>query len=922
MGIRHTTARKRWSAAILCLALGAPVVTGHPDPRHAAPAEPAAPAQPWMERLDPIARRLVEAPYLTEQERAEKRIFFGVWEADDLITPHRQAEAALRTWDLTAPILLERAEADEPMRRLRAQAALHRGECDLALEYVEGLDDVASARIRAEALWWLGRHEESREVVDAVRDQWITGAFESAPDLTEAARCLSLRARLRGLGAAEYQTIMGILAEVGQRIDRTYWPAKLAEAEVLVEKSNRQEAGEALQEVLSLNPRCSEAWYLLGRLTAESYNFEAADSVVASLNEIHPQHPLARLITARSALVQGFARQADGEVTAVVRAFPQQREALALRAAVQAAYFDEDGLWVALDDFDRLSPGLAYAHYTAGVQLSRDRQYGQSADVLGEAIRREPTWPAPQTELGLMELQSGRDDEALRVLRQVIAMDRFNARALFSLRLLEDLQNYETVESEHFLVRYDPETSDRALAVEMLPYLERIHEDITEAFAHDPGRPTTIELMPNHERFGVRITGMPQIHTIAASTGPVIAMESPRNGPGHWGTYDWERTLRHEYVHTVTLSQTNYRIPHWFTEAAAVWAEDRPRDYTTVMMLTEAWRAGRLFDLDAINWAFVRPERPEDRPLAYAQGHWMFEFLIERYGREAMLALMDQYALGFPEELAIPEALNVSRTEFFEQFSAWATEQVRSWGMDPQPSLADLIHSHREELAMTSPEYAEAARSRAELMGEVVRQAMLQPMDRPRRLVADFFSRLPHPALPEPRVTDETLQTWSERYPDQPDVLLERIKALKGEQPIVPAEALPLIERYLALRPVDVTPHRWLAAYHLDAGDAAAAIESLAELDLREQSTGIFAIEMARQHRNGSRYAEALADAERALLIEPFNAAYREFAATVAIQAGEIRAARRHLEALALIEPDRPQHQRRLEALSKLESSG
>ena len=63
-------------------------------------------------------------------------------------------------------------------------------------------------------------------------------------------------------------------------------------------------------------------------------------------------------------------------------------------------------------------------------------------------------------------------------------------------------------------------------------------------------------------------------------------METPREGGGRRvGLYDWLRVVRHEYTHTITLSRTNNRIPHWFTEACAVSQEPGPRDFDTCKML-------------------------------------------------------------------------------------------------------------------------------------------------------------------------------------------------------------------------------------------------------------------------------------------------------------------------------------------------
>src|SRR6185503_18890008 len=119
---------------------------------------------------------------------------------------------------------------------------------------------------------------------------------------------------------------------------------------------------------------------------------------------------------------------------------------------------------------------------------------------------------------------------------------------------------------------------DQVVAELMTAPLEKIHATVAGRFEHQPAQKTVIELMPDHKRFAVRITGMPWIHTLAACTGPVIAMEVPSEGTPdkHLGPFDWPRVLQHEYTHTITLSQTRNRVPHWLTEAAAVSMEGSP----------------------------------------------------------------------------------------------------------------------------------------------------------------------------------------------------------------------------------------------------------------------------------------------------------------------------------------------------------
>ncbi|CAN0589271.1 unnamed protein product, partial [Laminaria digitata] len=195
--------------------------------------------------------------------------------------------------------------------------------------------------------------------------------------------------------------------------------------------------------------------------------------------------------------------------------------------------------------------------------------------------------------------------------------------------------------------------------------MERIHQrvagDLPGGVDYVPQQKTLIELMPNHEWFAVRIGGMPSIHTMAASTGPVIAIEAPREGAkSSIGPYDWPRVLQHEYTHTVNLARTKNRVIHWMTEANAVFNEDQPRAGNTWAMLTSAYENNELFDLVDINTAFVRPKKPSDRSLAYAQGAWMFEYIVETFGKDAPLQIFDASARGRSAVDAFEETLGVT----------------------------------------------------------------------------------------------------------------------------------------------------------------------------------------------------------------------------------------------------------------------
>lgn len=918
-GDRFGCFRRRWGAWIaaasigLCLGSGAAVAMQAEAVRMDEPrvVEPMAPPD-----MAEAVLRLLEAPYLTEEERKDLRVFHGVWRGGDLDTPARRSRAALIQGVLDDRSLFDPRSPVED----RADGMLLRGELSEAVSLLEGMTTFRALRIRGEALEALGRFEEASAALEPLAQRLRTERLTSAAELVEGARGLMIRARIVGPEldrGQDYRVIMGLLARARDELDRLYWPAHVAEAELLYEKDNPQQAQEALIEALRLNPRIAAAWRLSGEMTVGAFDFPRTESISARLDRVAtldvlegaevPPSPFGRIIMAKASLRQRDAELAEDLVAEVVSRFPLMRSARALEPAVAAAKFDYVEAERRLAEYDAISPGSPMALLEAGRAMSEARQYAEAADYLRRAAERQPNLAAPVIELGLVQLQSGHDAGALEALERAAVLDPFNVRASNSLKMLRELVTWTRIESEHFAIRFRPGI-DEVLATEMLPVLERIHARVAGSepggIDHTPAQRTLIELMPDHRWFAVRITGISQIHTIAAATGPVIAMESPKEGAGHSvGVYDWPRVIQHEYAHTVTLSRTNNRIPHWFTEAAAVYLEDAPWDYARCRLLHEAHTAGGLFDMDEVSLRFVRPIRPSDRAQAYAQSAWMYEFIVERFGHRAPLDLMDLYAKGMSQREAFDRVLGMGQEAFFEAFKAWAKERLVAWGMSPPagvPTMRQLV-----------------LRRAVEIDAEGVQSALDGHVAAAARRVALGGRAVPFsPRLPQP--TDDDIEAWLSEYPEHPELLELSVQAAlrrAGDEPR--AEMIPLLERYAAARPVDPMPHRHLARLYLaGAGDGpSAAIAHLEYLDAREQHSGAYAIELARRYASLERWDLADAKAERATRIAPFNAPYREFAATIALKRGDHETALRHITALTRIEPHREIHQRRLEAL-------
>ena len=881
----------------------------------------------------PLVVEAMKAPWLTPEERSEMRLRHGTWGPEDLESmPSSQADAAMiiGRWDLVA---------DDPAAPIgnRVEAMRRLGRSVEALELLDGLDledqmTAVGLELRAALLQSLGRPEEALQAASAAIK---ASNAESPPSLAgRLAGIDAMRIRLQAGGGRpeDFQTMLDDLGDARTSIDRLDAATRLLEGRLLIERANASEGVPALHEALALDPRRAEAWFQLGLLAIRGFDFDSAERAAATLDRLagllppedgalEATHPRAYLIRARSALTRNDPDLAVELLDELLTVHPRMPDAIALRAATAAVRYDRsDGAdWLAR--LDEVEPGSPFGWYEVGSALSFDRQYEDAAMALAEAIRRRPAWAAPHVELGLLEMQSGRDAAARAALDTATSLDPYNTRAAFSEFLLEEIEAFKVLESENFILKYR-DGEDAVVANGMLGPLEAMHADLVARFKHDPDQKTVIELMPDHQFFAVRITGMPAIHTIAACTGPLIAIEVPREGPPtkHLGLFDWLKVLRHEYAHTITLSQTRNRIPHWLTEAAAVSIEGVPRKYETTRQLAERWRRGDLFDLDEINWAFVRPKRPSDRSFAYAQGDWMVEFMNDRWGDDALVDLITLYFDGAQEKDAIPRALGISRADFHRDFVAWAGEQVKAWGLDPEPSLDVLSDRVRMRDAVQLERLEDARRLRLEriaalIAGEIGRP--LRPGESPEeiRTTGEGWPELERPPV---EIDDDALRELLVEFPDHPDLLELTIRRTLREDEHVSDDVRSMLERYSEIRPVDPYPHRVLARDLLEGDEPALAIPHLRELDLRSEKDNSFALEIARLSRQTGSKEEAQTAAERAVRMNPYHAANRELAAACAVEMGDLQSARRHIEALVILEPNQPRHSKRLEAVERL----
>lgn len=844
------------------------------------------------------------------------------------------AEARMRIGEYKeAAAALEALDAPKSARRtyLLAQVHLNAGRYDEALQQVREsikLDDQhAGARLlEGRILELLGRRDEA---IDAYR--WFDQQIVQRPELPRDPAWVTDA----GLGFLRYSVLTEtsvtdrtehVLNEMLQvaytRLDRGYWPARIAAANLLREKYNNNEEDGSVSDyfaALKINPRLPEAHVGLGEVALAVWNFEEVEHRAELALEINPNYAPAHTLLAEKFILERRYDQAISAAEEALKLNPNDLAALSLIAAGQECKYARDAAAKTRERVFAINPRCALYHRIVGDALSGIRQYAASEEHYLKAIELDRTDANARTELGMMYMQWGDETKARDALDGAWKLDPFNERTKFTLELLDRLDKFARHETPHFIIKYDAE-KDAGLGPYVADYLESTYSAVTGDFSAEPDEKTIIEFFPTHKAFAVRITGKPWIYTVGASTGRVIALTAPRDATHTMGQYNLARVLKHEFVHTVTLAATHNRIPHWFTEGLAVYQEDSPRSFEWAELLTDAMRRDRLFTLESIDWGFIRPKRSTDRQMAYAQSEWMVEFIIDRFGYDAIQKMLNRYQEGATQAQVLRELFELELAEFDKAFGQWSREGVARWActFDLAP-LEDVIElrSKAEESGvpdilgrLARAEYDASEYDRAEAAAR--RALELNPNERTAlEIFVSLHSLLIAEAAGESRkkLEDDTLP-YAERLlaidaNNRMALKLKALIALRRKENALARDAFERLQRICAMDPASF---RGLAGIYLEEGDDDKALPQLLELARIDQTDSAIPKRVAEIIRRKGNLSEAAYWYRQAIFINPFAVDLHEALGSTYSQSNDYTSALREYDMLTKIEPTSAGH--------------
>ena len=417
---------------------------------------------------------------------------------------------------------------------------------------------------------------------------------------------------------------------------------------------------------------------------------EAEDKVERAL-KINPNLPEALRLRADLYFFVGDFTAAQRELEKAQKVNPRDEQTLARLAACLKGLRKDAEFDALVKDVEKFDPKPAAFWYELGEQTEVRRLFSETEKFFKKAADLRPTMPGPLNGLGLLYMRLGREREASDLLDKGFKADKFNIRVSNMRKVLKHLEKYDTLKTEHFELRYDGK-SDGPLARYMGEQLEAIYAELADKFKYSPKGPILIEVFNSHMMFSGRVVALPDLHTVGACTGRMVAMASP-HARGIRHPFNWSRVLRHEIVHIFNLDQTDYQVPHWLTEGLAVQNEGFPRPQQWNALLLERVPAGDVMNLDNINLGFMRPKNAGDWHMAYCQSLLYVQHINKEYGDKAVGELLAAYKDGLDTGAAIRRVCKVSKDEFEKKYRAYLDDLVKKLaGKAPvkKPTFAEL----------------------------------------------------------------------------------------------------------------------------------------------------------------------------------------------------------------------------------------
>jgi len=530
----------------------------------------------------------------------------------------------------------------------------------------------------AETLELIGQQERAKEIYESFVRYYTDKDPQTTSELTWIARALVHLERFQDANDLYRQAIEN---------DSEHIEAQLGAGELFTEKYNYGDAQQFFNDALELNPNSARAHLDV----ALNKRLEGGQELQTALNQalqINPSYVDALAFKTALALEEGNFDLALGSMDQALRINPRSPEIHSLKAAM--LYLQDRDFETEVTATLAVSPHYGQIFNTLAHYATITRRTEQAAQFARRALSVSPRLWDAHLSLGMALLRLGQMDPGRAEVEIAFKGDPFNLWAKNTLDLLDTMQDFHENRRGMFIVKASAQESD-VLSGYALDLIEEASNKLTSKYHFTPKGPVVVEIFQNHEDFAVRALGIPGLGALGVCFGPVIAQDSPSARGA--GEFNWGSTLWHEFTHVITLQMTEYRIPRWFSEGLSVYEERRARpgwgdDWNPLFV--RAFTSGKWFKIADLDAAFQRPRNPADVPIAYFEASQVCEFIVDRFGFDAILRMLSMYRDKVQTPEILRQVLKLSEADFDREFSAYVQTRAKplSDALKTEPNAA------------------------------------------------------------------------------------------------------------------------------------------------------------------------------------------------------------------------------------------
>ncbi|RME72629.1 MAG: hypothetical protein D6776_08435, partial [Planctomycetota bacterium] len=551
-------------------------------------------------------------------------------------------------------------------------------------------DDLRARAARLAWLVWAGRREQARA-------EWLRAVEAFSRDAAAQRDPASLRAMARIAQLAELLPSLAErarrpFAEQARELYQRAWeasgrrdPSILVEwAALYLRKWDLPEARRLLRKALERDPRRAEAHALLAESLLEDLyggaeRYDEARREIALALATDPGLPRALLLEGELRLGDGLYDEARQRFERALERAPRSPRALAGKLAALVLAGKSAQARALRAELDRSLSSTRRAELLRRLAAALDSRfrYREAYDAARAAVAADALYPPAWGRLGLSALRTGDLEAARTFLDKAHAADPYDLFVFNALELLDLVQReFVSFETEHFRIRMH-----RDELPWLRPYLEteceRAWGELSRRWGVTLDTRIALEVYPNLQDFSVRAVGHRFIPASGVTFWRTVILASPAAFPP--GAHGWAQVLWHELAHVASLERSGYRVPRWFTEGLSVYEESLgdPRwGRAWDAMLLDAIARDRIMPLAELDAGFSRPRFPGQVMLGYYQGGMICHYVAQRFGQQALGALLDGYREGLALEPLCERVFGEPSRSFDRKFLAWLRKRL------------------------------------------------------------------------------------------------------------------------------------------------------------------------------------------------------------------------------------------------------